>query len=368
MYSCKYQKQYSLKIIYDNIIFSLQKIGGVSKYWYELVKRISKVETEIIFYEPKNENIFRHKKIDVVKESNLNVNFLRYLPFLKKIPSKSVFHSSYYRVSLQKDIINVTTIYDFNYEYFRSGIARHIHSKQKRFALNRSDGIICISKNTKNDLLKFYPHIDDSKIKVIYIAAGEEFKKINGSDCLFNSQYSILGHKKYILYVGERSHYKNFNMALQVISKLVNYSLVIVGGKEMDIYEKKMVQSIQDRVYHFKGIGSDDLNILYNNAFCLLYPSSYEGFGIPVAEAMKSGCPVVSTNKSSIPEVAGHAGLLVDNICTENFILEIKRLENINLREEQVQKGLDQSKKFSWDICFEETYGFYQDIFKSKWE
>ena len=353
-----------MKIAYDNIIFSLQKAGGISIYWTELIKRF-KNKSEILFYEKKNNNIFRKLIFyDVKNESALGFKILRYLPFIKKLPEKSIFHSSYYRISLQKDIANITTVHDFTYEYFRTGMAKYIHIWQKGFAIKKSDGIICVSENTRRDLMKFYPMIEDSKVKVIYNGVGNEFIKLENSKEFLIEQFEILKNKKYILYVGDRSTYKNFNIAVEVLKQLDDYMLVIVGGQKLSGFENELIDPIKNRTCHFRGISSEKLNILYNNAFCLLYPSSYEGFGIPVSEAMKSGCPVVSTNTSSIPEVAGQAALLVDDIKANSFILNIKHLENKKLRDELIYKGLEQSKKFSWDKCFSETYDFYETIWK----
>ena len=99
-----------MQIIYDNIIFKLQKAGGISIYWAELIKRISKKEN-VTFYESENENIFR-KEINIAtkQESSVPFKLLRYLPFMKKLPSKSLFHSSYYRITLQKNVVNITTM------------------------------------------------------------------------------------------------------------------------------------------------------------------------------------------------------------------------------------------------------------------
>lgn len=355
-----------MQINYDNIIYSLQKAGGISIYWTELIKRIVKKDN-VSFYESQNSNIFRKEIVIVTKEeSGINFNILRYLPFIKKLPSKSIFHSSYYRVALQKDVVNITTVHDFTYEYFRSGLAKYIHVWQKGFAIKKSDGIICVSENTKKDLIKFYPMIDESKIKVIYNGVGDEFINLENPKEYLTDEFERLKDKKYILYIGDRSSYKNFDIAVEVLKKLNDYSLVVVGGKDFSTTELENMVDIKDRVYHFRGIGGDKLNTLYNNAFCLLYPSSYEGFGIPISEAMKARCPVVSTNISSIPEVAGDAGLLVDEIKVENFIDEIMKLEDSEFRIELINKGLNQSKKFSWDRCFDETYSFYQEVWDRK--
>lgn len=351
-----------MKIVYDNIIYSLQKAGGISLYWSELSSRLKKNDFDITFYGFENKNLFA-KNINQKKESNIVFRILRYLPFLKRIPKNSIFHSSYYRVSNQKDIVNITTVHDFTYEYYRTGLARFVHVWQKGKAINESDGIICVSKNTKKDLLKFYPNIKENKIKVIYLGTDDAFKVLNNTKEL-QKNFTELVDKDYILYVGDRKGYKNFDITVNSLKKLKTKSLVMVGGGELSIEESNKLINLEFE--HYLGLPSEKLNILYNNAFCLVYPSSYEGFGIPVLEAMNAGCAVVSTNCSSIPEVAGDAGLLVDKIEVEEFVKAILKLEAKEFRDELIKKGLLQAKKFSWDKCFEETLEFYKEIVGKK--
>jgi mannosyltransferase len=352
-----------LHIVYDNIIYSLQNAGGISAYWCELSKRINVYDAEFFGFD--NINMFYQELSEKQKqESNLHVKIARYLYFQKLLPKGSIFHSSYYRIADQKDIVNITTVHDFIYEYYSKGLARLVHSWQKGRAINKSDGIICISENTKKDLLNFYPHINDDKIKVIYLGANDAFRLLENPENALEVSFEQLVNKKYVLYVGDRSCYKNFDLTVKSIKKLGNITLVIVGGGKLSLKEKKQLKCLDYKYYSYLSVA--ELNILYNNAFCFMYPSSYEGFGIPVLEAMKSGCPVVSNNISSIPEVAGDAALLVNVLNTDELVKALIRLQDELFRQKLIQKGLEQASKFSWDKCFNETFDFYKEVASKK--
>jgi mannosyltransferase len=218
-----------MKIVYDNIIYALQKAGGISVYWSELSKRITQYDVDFYGYE--SDNIFyKNENIVQSQESFLPIKLARYLSFQKRLPKGTIFHSSYYRIANQKDVANIVTVYDFTYENYRSGLARYVHSWQKKRAINKSDGIVCISHSTKQDLLKFYPNIKEDKIKVIYLGADENFELLKFPKDELKKVFKELIDKKYVLYVGDRSNYKNFDIAVKVAQKLDDFTLVIVGG------------------------------------------------------------------------------------------------------------------------------------------
>jgi mannosyltransferase len=315
-------------------------------------------------------NIFR-KDIDIPSSSisyppyHIPLKISRYLPVRMDMSSVSIFHSSYFRTCNNTKAANIITVYDFIYELFGIGIPKRVHVWQCKCALQRADAIICISKSTQSDLLRLYPDISPEKTRVIHLAAGNNFYPLKNMAVSF-APYDYLLNKKYILFVGSRSTHKNFNIAVDVVKQLKEFTLVAVGGGKLTEFDKCSLTPIQDRFFHIESPSSKNLNVLYNHAFCLLYPSSYEGFGIPIAEAMKAGCPVIALSASSIPEVAGNAGLMVETIGCSEIAKKIETLNDEAYRNGIIAKGLIQGNSFSWDRCFRETMECYVSVYENR--
>lgn len=343
-----------MDIVYDDIIYSLQKSGGGSVYWTEITKRLGTNAMHYVYDDATNN--FFYKERELINEIKLSSKFLivkRYLnmKLMKKNPF--IFHSSLYRFCKNKTAINITTVHDFTYEYFRKDLKSILHKIQKKRAVMHSSGVICISENTKKDLLKFYPKYKGI-IKVIY----------NGfSDDVFFKE-ELTEKRNIILFVGARTDYKRFDLCVEIVERLSEYKLVIVGGGDLTSEEETLLNMKLENRYEKKGyLNNDELRKLYNEAFFLCYPSEYEGFGIPIIEAQACGCPVVCQNVSSIPEVSKDTVIYIDS--KGNFdenIVKISRLFNTDYYAKLVEDGLENTKRFSWDKCAHEVEEFYKEF------
>ncbi|WP_441546134.1 glycosyltransferase family 4 protein [Citrobacter freundii] len=340
-------------IFLDGIIFSLQKSGGISVYFNELMLFLSDKKKKYDFAIYPNDN--KSLSNDVVNcRYRMSISIERFLRCKDISIGTHIFHSSYYRLpskSYKGKVI--TTVHDFTDEIFPRGVKSKILSCQKRKAILKSDGIICISENTKKDLLKFIPEAKNIPIKVIYngVAEFSPDKK--------DSTLSSL----YVLFIGARKQYKNFDLCVKSLSRYENLNLIIVGGGELDINEIKLLDEyLYGRYVKENHVDEQRLNYLYSNAFFLFYPSQYEGFGIPVIEAMRSGCPVIATNCSSISEIASGYALLANEASVEEFVYCIDKLFDNNMRHKLISNGQQHAQKFSWNKCFTETIQFYDEV------
>ena len=367
-----------MKVLYDHQIFTYQVYGGISRYFYELMNHLSQ-----------NQDI----KFEIsLKYSNNhyleNVNFTNHKTFFKDINFKGkthimtsinelhdkrllikhdfdVFHPTYYNSHFLKYIDNkpfVVTVYDMIHELYPELFSNKDKTAERKKILTRkADNIFAISENTKKDLIEICD-VPEDKVKVTYLA-----NSLISSNCLtfdkLTEKYDI--SKPYLLYVGSRSSYKNFGMLLNIYSDHFseNFGLICFGGNIFNKVELKKIASIKTSHKVIQLSGSDDLLAsLYKHAFCFVYPSLYEGFGIPPLEAMSMGCPVIASNASSIPEVVDDAAILFDPHSKDELIDAVESLYDESKRNDLIKRGFEQEKKFSWDKMANETLDIYKSI------
>lgn len=355
-----------MRVIIDNIVFSLQKGGGISVVWYELLSRMFRdLGNMIVCINYDSNNIFFKKlnfeKIDVLKVGKTIQLLHRYINLkLTNLSSKFVFHSSYYRICVNPYAINITTVHDFTYEYYCTGIKRVLHLWQKHRAILNSDYIICISRNTQKDLFKFMPSVNPSRVRVIYNGVSDDYYPLEN---VIQYKY-VFPVNSYILFVGGREGYKKFRLAVEAVA-CCTLNMIIVGNELSHEEEAFMRLKLNGRFAIMGRISNEILNYLYNGAYALLYPSEYEGFGIPVLEAQKAGCPVIAYNNSSIPEVIGDTPLLINELSTNAIINCINILKIDEVRKSIVVNGIENAKLYTWDNTYTQVMALYEEAWNS---
>lgn len=369
-----------MKIIVDPQIFLLQKYGGISRYYAEILKLLSK-KKEIHLEFP----LFFSENLHL-KNYGLGLNFfLRIILFLSPFRVKEILKKksterfigslkssrfdliipTYYDKSFLKvrnQVPFVLTVYDMiheNYPYLEEGST--IISDKKEL-IESADAIIAISDYTKKDILRFYPHISENKISVVHLS-----HSIVKNELESRLLHRLVGDSTYILFVGNRGFYKNFEWFLPAVSEWLlakEVKLLCLGGGSLNEFEIELISKLGllNYVVHYT-FQDDELYTFYKSALAFVFPSEYEGFGIPVLEAMYSGCPVVLPRLTSFPEVAGDAGEYFDLADSNSLVSSLEKINSdLGYREQLVKKGIIQASKFSWEKTVEQCLDVYRSV------
>jgi len=342
---------------------------GSGEYCFQLLLNLNKIDKKnnyIIYLPqapaldlPKESQNWHYKIIGPRKMWTL---FGLSLEFLLKRSKPDVFLSPTHYLPIFSPYRSLISILDVSYlhfpQLFKSSDLNQLRNWTK-FSLKKARGVFTISQASKDDIIKEYG-VPGYKIAITYpgVKAGlkVDLDRLNMED--LKKKYAI--KKDFVLYVGTLQPRKNVIRLIEAFSKLKNdVELVIVGRKGWlyeEILEAPKKYKIENKVKFLESVPDEDLPSFYENALCFVLPSLYEGFGLPVLEAMKYGCPVIASNVSSLPEAGGDAALYVDPENVDDIAKNLKLLiEDKILREKLVKKGYEQVKKFSWEKTAKET-------------
>jgi glycosyltransferase involved in cell wall biosynthesis len=362
-----------MRIFFDHQIFAFQNYGGISRYFVEVINHLHKypdVKLKFPILFSNNEYLTNNQ---VIKSTSFfrNYNIKGKGTLMMKLDTSltrlamrtsdyDIFHPTYYHpyhLGLNKKP-TVVTCYDLIHEIYIQDDKKSLDMKKR--VLERADKIIAISKHTKSDLIKFY-NIPEDRVEVIYLA--------NSLEPTSNPSFiPVDKKKKYLLYVGNRNLYKNFTVFLKAIAPLLrkskDLSLFCAGGGKFTKDENELFNTlrIETQVEHYPG-SNDSLYTLYSNAIAFIYPSLYEGFGIPLLEAMSCGCPVLASNTSSLPEVGGGAALYFEPTDEESIRFAVERLiGDTQLQDDLKRKGTERTKEFTWEKTARQSYTLYKNL------
>jgi glycosyltransferase involved in cell wall biosynthesis len=240
--------------------------------------------------------------------------------------------------------------------------------------LKKATKIVTISENSKRDLLSFFP-LPPAKVEVIYLAADPSFHPVDDQRLLekVREKYGIRG--PFILNVNVLEPRKNIQSLLSAYallkkSKMCPHRLVIAGGKGwgyQKLFEQATHLRLENDVLFIGHVPDEDLNVLYNLADVFVFPTLYEGFGLPVLEAMACGCPVVASRRASLPEVVGDAGILFDPLDIKGLASLLDHVLSCRaVREELRGKSLQRARMFSWEKAATQTKELFENIYRGK--
>lgn len=363
-----------MHIAYDYQIFSLQKYGGISRYFYELARNIANLQGgEVSVISPLYINAYLEAEgnLRIVGRRMAAAQYASYVchgmssllsPILMMRAHPDVVHETYYSASriAPKGSKVVLTVFDMIHERFPKDFpTRDRTSRNKAIAVERADHVICISEQTRNDLMDIF-NVNPSKISVVHLG-------FSLPPC--QRDVVMKSGRPYLLYVGSRIGYKNFEGLLRAYAAdpdlMAMYDIVAFGGGQFNMKERKLIKMLgipEIRVRH-EGGSDTILSDLYSGAELFVYPSLYEGFGIPPLEAMSFDCPVVCSNTGSLPEVVGNAAELFDPRSPESIGAAIGRvLNSAVLRQSLIASGRNRIRLFSWERCARQTMNVYQSV------
>ncbi|MEY3198764.1 MAG: hypothetical protein RJA13_722 [Bacteroidota bacterium] len=347
------EKQTSLKVLVDGVFFQFDS-SGIARVWISLLKEWVRngFAKHIVVLDrngtmPKITGV-QYRAIEPYSYAKTDYD-RKMLQQICNEENANLFISTYYTTPISTPSIFMA--YDMIPELLNQGLDSPVW-KEKHFAIRQAHSYITISKNTANDLVKYFPYISPSMITVAYCGIEKEFQPININELnSFKQKYNIT--QPYFLLVGERIGwlgYKNAGLFFRAFSLLLNkeqISIVCVGGKTQ--LEDVLLPYVQNIKVHLVRLSDDELKAAYSGAITLVYPSKYEGFGLPVLEALACGCPVITCPNGSIPEVGGDAALYVNDNSVEEMIKALENVQNPKLRQPLVTRGLEQARKFSWE-------------------
>jgi len=362
-----------MKVLYDHEIFWMQKTGGISRYFSCLIEElIKKSNINPIVSAPFFRNVYlRNINKEYLKGFYLEnkpafcgnlINYYNNFKTLKNISKEKpdIIHLTYYSnylINNNKDY--VLTVYDLFHETFNN----NNKFRPKTLALQNAKHIICISQKTKKDLINLYG-VDETKISVIYLG---------GDHILTNNIELNKNLEPFLLYVGSRARkYKGFNFFLESFGKSKklkkDLKLVIFGDEVVSKQEYNLIKNnkLEDRIVFDSG---DDAKLLsyYKNARAFVFPSTFEGFGLPLVEAMHSGCPVICNSIEVFKEIGSDSVEFFDYNNSDSLINSIEKVVyDSAYSSDLIKKGLNRAKKITWRHCSQLTENVYKHILQSK--
>lgn len=365
-----------MKILFDYAAFSVQAQGGVSRCLCQLFGTVAEVkEHSVILFAGIHRNRYLKNAPPELKKKI--IGFYLPEPWFKqtlfmplnrfvfqiyaRLTRPDICHFTFYESPLTPSSCkNVLTIHDMIHEKFSDYFPKNdSYTAWKRNAFRAADGVICVSENTRGDV---ETHYDCAGKRIITIPNGSELaKKIPKTP-------HHMAEEIFLLYVGSRrNRYKNFDMVLRSfaeISKTWKGNLVCFGGGGFTRDEIKRIHDLglNERIKYRSG-EDKELVAFYQRAFALVYPSTYEGFGLPPVEAMSLSCPVLSSYSPPMPEVLGDSCLYFDPNSPEDLAGKFFALQDENLRKTLVEKGKKRAELYRWDRIAKITLDFYQSLF-----
>lgn len=384
-----------MRIAYDHQIFSLQKTGGIARYFCRLAEQLNQTHQSVGMTENVEVGIFAplyrnqylsHVPLGIVhgkqvkdylpKTAGLMVGVNGWLG-RNKISQwhPDLVHETYFsktRSAPQKTPV-VLTVFDMISEHSGKPSERNpsiqtlagMRLSDKYVAVERADHVICISEHTRKDLIALFG-TPENKVSVAYL----------GCDGLPPNQMSMFeaqkGQRPYLLYVGLRDGYKNFAALLRAMARSTRlkstFDLMAFGGGPLTQSEQTLIKELGFNPGQVRQHGGDDhaLAESYQQAAALVYPSTYEGFGLPPIEAMSQQCPVICSDISSVPEIVGDAGEYFDPRQTESIAEAIERVVFSPERtRDLIAKGIERAKLFTWNRCAEQHLSVYQSLIRA---